>query len=78
MKELLHDDDRREEGREKGREEGLERGRAEGLEKGLEKGIRGFILDKLEDGVEKEIILDKLKRVYGLSQDEAEKYIKMF
>ena len=86
MKELLHDDDMREEGREegleRGREEGLERGREEGLERGraegLEEGIKGFILDKLEDGVEKEIILDKLKRVYGLSQDEAEKYIKMF
>ncbi len=66
MKELLHDDDMREEGRE------------EGLEKGLERGIRGFILDKLEDGVEKEIIIRKLRKVYGLSQDEAEKYIKMF
>ena len=60
MKELLHDDDMREEGRE------------EGLEKGLERGIRGFILDKLEDGVEKEIIIRKLRKVYGLSEKEAE------
>ena len=62
MKELLHDDDMREEGR----------------EEGLERGIRGFILDKLEDGVEKEIILGKLRKVYGLSEKEAEKYINMF
>lgn len=35
MKELLHDDDVREEGRAEGREEGREEGRIEGIQKGL-------------------------------------------
>ena len=38
MKELLHDDDVREEGRAAGLSEGLDRGRREGLSEGLDRG----------------------------------------
>ena len=40
MKELLHDDDVREEGRAEGREEGREEGLSEGLGKGRTEGKR--------------------------------------
>ena len=62
MKELLHDDDMRAEGREEGRAEGRE------------EGILGFIRDKLEDGIDKETILSKLKKIYSLTGETAEGY----
>lgn len=62
MKELLHDDDVRTDARE------------EGLAEGMARGITGFIRDKLEDGADREVILQKLENVYSLSREEAEKY----
>ena len=54
MKELLHDDDMRAEGR--------------------EEGILGFVRDKLEDVIDKETILSKLKKIYSLTGETAEGY----
>lgn len=70
MKELLHDDDVRTDAREEGRVEGRE----EGLAEGMARGITGFIRDKLEDGADREVILQKLENVYSLSREEAEQY----
>ena len=63
MKELLHDDDVRAEGK------------AEGRAEGKAEGIMGFIRDKLDDGVDRETILRKLEKVYALSREEAEHYL---
>ena len=63
MKELLHDDDVRADARAEGRAEG----RAEA--------IRGFVQDKLEDGIDRETIIRKLEKVYSMTREEAEKYL---
>ena len=72
MKELLHDDDVREEGREAGRAEGREEGRVEGREEGesqLVKLINSMIAggdgDKIALFGEPEI-LKTMKKKYGL------------
>ena len=72
MKELLHEDDVRTDAFAEGRSEGLSQGRSEGLHAG----IAGFIQDKIEDGTERSVIIRKLERIYSLSAEEAEKYVK--
>ena len=69
MKELLIFDDYKREGR----EEGIERG----MQKAREDGIRIFIQDKLDDGIDRETILAKLRKLYALSTEEAEEYLDM-
>ena len=80
MKELLHDDDVRTdafaEGRELGLSQGLSQGISQGLSQGLSQGITGFILDKIEDGVDKNTIVQKLEKVYFLSGAEAEEHVE--
>lgn len=53
---------------------------AEGIERGIERGLEAFILDNLEEGKDRKIIIDKLKRRFQLSEKEAadclEKYEK--
>lgn len=74
MKELLIFDDYKREGREEGIEEGIE----QGMQKAREDGIRIFIQDKLADGIDRETILAKLRKLYALSTEEAEKYLLLF
>ena len=52
-----------------GRLEGLREGRREGQ---LEGGIQTLIIDNLEDGKSKEIIIMKLEKRFGLSPEDAE------
>ncbi|GFI58944.1 hypothetical protein IMSAG025_02408 [Muribaculaceae bacterium] len=56
------------------KEEGLAEGLAEGRSKGLAEGINAFILDYLEDGKSKKVIIDKLIRRFSLSEEEAQQY----
>ena len=65
MKELLHDDDIRIDAR------------AEGKAEGIAAGIRGFILDKLEDDADQAAIIQRLQKVYSLSKEEAENYLRL-
>ena len=78
MKELLIFDDYKREGREEGLEEGIEQGIEQGMQKAREDGIRIFIQDKLDDGIDRETILAKLRKLYALSTEEAEKYLLLF
>ncbi len=43
-------------------------------EEGLAEGINAFILDYLEDGKSKKVIIDKLIRRFSLSEEEAQQY----
>ena len=70
MKELLIFDDYKREGQEEGIEQGMQKAR--------EDGIRIFIQDKLDDGIDRETILAKLRKLYALSTEEAEKYLLLF
>ena len=76
MKELLHEDDIREEARTEGLREGIQKGIQQGIAQGSEQGIRIFILDKLEDGAEDEVILGKLEKLYRLSLEQAERLLE--
>ena len=64
--------------KEEGREEGRQEGRKKGQKEGLEEGIRIFILDNLEEGASEEKIYGKLRRCFGLSEEEAARYYKRF
>ncbi len=68
----------REEGRQEGREEGRKEGHKKGQKEGLEEGIRIFILDNLEEGASEEKIRGKLRRCFGLPEEEAAQYYKRF
>lgn len=63
MKELLHDDDIRTDAL------------AEGIELGRSEGIKGFILDKLEDGITEDVIIQRLVKRYTLTVEEAAGYL---
>lgn len=63
MKELLHDDDIRTDAL------------TEGIELGRIEGIRGFVLDKLEDGIAEEVIIQRLIKRYTLTEEEAAGYL---
>lgn len=71
MKELLHDEDIRTDAL----AEGIELGRTAGIEIGRIEGIRGFVLDKLEDGVAEEVIIQRLIKRYALTKEEAAGYL---
>ena len=48
----------------------------EGIEQGIEQGIRAFILDYIEEGYNREKILEKLQKRFSLSGEKAEVYFK--
>ena len=49
-----------------------------GVEQGMEQGIRAFILDHIEEGTPKNIILQKLEKRFSLSLEQAEEYFCRF
>ncbi len=51
---------------------GREEGREEGKEEGREEGIEALILDNMENGAEREVIIGKLTKRFGLKSDKAE------
>ncbi|MDC7290838.1 hypothetical protein NXH76_23895 [Blautia schinkii] len=50
----------------------------EGVQEGIEKGIEALILDNLEEGRQKTVIIGKLRRRFLLSEEEAEKYYERY
>lgn len=56
------------------REEGL----TEGLAEGRENGIKALILDNMEEGKGKEIIIEKIIRHFSLTKEEADSYLKKY
>ena len=61
-----------------GIEKGREEGREEGLAEGRIEGIHALIQDNLEDGTDRERIIEKLKKYFSLSEEEAEKVLEKF
>ena len=59
------------EGEKEGFEKGLQKGINEGIEKGMEKGIEIFISDNLEEGKNRQQIIEKLVSRFGLSEKDA-------
>ena len=55
MKTLLHDEEIRQEGK----------------KEGIEEGIRLFILDNIEENIPKERILEKLRRRFNITMEQA-------
>lgn len=55
-------------------ERGREEGREEGKEEGKEEGIEALILDNIESGTAREVIVEKLAKRFGLRADRAEAY----
>jgi len=49
--------------------------RADARAEGRAEAIRGFVQDKLEDGIDRETIIRKLEKVYSMTREEAEKYL---
>ena len=46
------------------------------MEDGIKKGIRALIIDNLEEGTPENKIIQKLERLFSLSQESAEKYLE--
>ena len=61
-----------------GEERGEKRGEERGEKRGLDKGIIVFIEDKLDDGVDKEIIKDRLIKRFQLEPKKADQYLKKY
>ena len=61
-----------------GLSQGLEQGLSQGLEQGLSQGIKAMIEDNLEEGKDKEIILNKLEKRFSLSKEDAAAYFDMY
>ena len=53
-------------------------GMEQGMERGMEQGIRAFILDHIEEGTPKNIILQKLEKRFSLSPEQSEEYFCRF
>lgn len=68
----------RAQGIEQGRAQGIAQGRAQGIEEGREQGIAALILDNLEDGRDLETIKSKLIKRFGLTEEKAKYYIKVY
>ena len=49
-----------------------------GLKEGIEQGIEAFIVDKIEDGVEKATIIEKLVKRFKITREKAEEYYNRF
>ena len=54
--------------------QGMRKGVRKGVKKGLERGIRAVISDNRDNHVSKEMIIQKLVRLFEISSEEAEKY----
>ena len=48
------------------------------LNKGIEQGIEAFILDKFEDNVPHETIVQKLVKRFGITQEKAKEYLNRY
>ena len=59
---------------EQGRSLGIEQGRSQGIEQG----IMALIIDNLEDGKTKEVIISKLEKRFELSKEDAEEYFEKY
>lgn len=46
--------------------------------KGIEQGIEAFILDKLEDNVPRETIIQRLMKRFELTQEKASEYVDKY
>ncbi|MBR1670613.1 MAG: hypothetical protein IJ695_07940 [Butyrivibrio sp.] len=46
--------------------------------RGKEEGIKAFIEDKLEDGVTKEVIIEKLMKRFDLTKEKATEYLHKY
>ena len=57
---------------------GIEQGIERGIEQGIERGIEAFILDNLEEQKSKEQILEKLKKRFQLTEDQANMYLERY
>ena len=53
-------------------------GREQGLEEGREAGIRVLILDNMEEQRPRACVIEKIKKYYGLEQEDAEDYFQRF
>ena len=49
-----------------------------GIEQGIEKGIEVYILDKLEDGVDENIIISRLMKNFSLTEEKAKMYFEKY
>ena len=50
----------------------------EGREQGIEQGIRALMQDYLDEGYDREKILEKLQKIFSLSREKAELYYMKF
>ena len=58
--------------------QGREEGRAEGRAEGRVEGIKAFVLDKFEDGVAENIIVEKLQKHFMLDEKTARQYCRAY
>ena len=65
-------------GKSEGREEGRKAGVEEGRKDGIELGIKALIQDNLEEKMPIEKIIEKLKKRFSLSEEEAKEKIKLY
>jgi len=65
-------------GVQRGVQQGIQQGVQQGLQQGIQQGIQVLILDNLENGSSKEIILQKLQKRFDLTQEQAEMYFQKF
>jgi len=67
-----------ERGIEQGIERGIEQGIERGIEQGIEQGIEALILGYIEDGFDREKIVTKLVKWFGLDEAAAEAYYEKY
>ncbi len=60
------------------RDIGREEGKKEGKKEGLNEGIRCFILEFLEEKVPEERIVEKLRRRFGIIEEESRQLISLY
>ncbi len=68
--------DARREGKLEGIKEGKEEGIKEGIETERKEGIKALVKNLKELEIDTEVIVDRLQKTYGLSEEEASEYIK--
>lgn len=62
----------------RGKEQGIKEGIKEGIEQGLDRGISIFIQDKVEDGIPKERIVEKVMKSFDMDEAKAQEYVKKY
>ncbi len=70
--------DQRLDGVREGREAGIKEGREAGIKAGIKEGIRILILDNIEEGKSRDIVIGKLIRRFSLQESEAVEYYDTF